>query len=185
MIKNEKNQTITINENFRKQLETEKEKMVTARTSTLPRGVAEKILETMKKTLELESREQALAIITVLFQLGGTARSCDGNMSVTLFGKETKLAEIRKILKQNSCNKAERKLARTLATEIQEIAQMLELPGNLYSKIQKKDLERKFSTEEKVWLSDFQSDNESCPIRLRNLILETFKKPENNQKKKK
>lgn len=185
MNKNEKNQTNLINEEFKKQLELEKEKMVTARTSTLPRGMAEKILEVTKKTLDLESREQALAIITVLFQQGGTARSCDGNMNITLFGKEIKLAEIRKILKQNSCNRAERKLARTLATEIQEIAQTLELPGNLYSKIQKKDLEIKFSMEEKVWLSDFQSDNEDCPIKLRNLILETFKKPENNQKKKK
>jgi len=52
----------------------------------------------------------------------------------------------------------------------------MELPGNLYLKIQKKNLERKFSIEEKAWLSDFQSDNEKCLVELKNLIVETFKK---------
>lgn len=52
----------------------------------------------------------------------------------------------------------------------------MKLPGNLYNKIQKKDLNKVFSLEEKVWLSDFQSDNESCPNELRTLILDTFKK---------
>ena len=74
-----------------------------------------------------------------------------------------------------SCNKSERKLARILANEIREIALILEIPGNLYSKIQKSDLNKTFSLEEKTWLSDFQSYNENCPIELRNLIIDTFK----------
>lgn len=97
-------------------------------------------------------------------------------MSITLFGQEFKLADIRKILKQSSCNRVERKLARSLANEIYAIALIMELPGNLYNKIQKKDFNKVFSLEEKVWLSDFQSDNESCPNELRTLILDTFKK---------
>ena len=92
---------------------------------------------------------------------------------------------MKKILKQNSCNKAERKLARTLANEIKEIAEVLDVPGNLYAKIQKLNLNRKFTVEEKVWLSDFQSDNENCPIELRQLILETFRKSGERKNKKK
>lgn len=105
-------------------------------------------------------------------------------MSITLFTKEFKLSDIRKILKQNSSNKSERKLARTLATEIFEICKVLETPGNLYLKIQKSNLNKTFTTEEKIWLFDFQSDNEDCPMELRNLILETFKKRKNEKKPK-
>ena len=146
--------------------------------------MAEKVLEDLKKELALNDVNEALAIITVLFQQGGTSRSCDGNMSIILFGKTVKLATIRKILKSNSCNKSERKLARTFAKKIYEIALTLEIPGNLYLKIQKGDLEKNFSIEEKAWLSDFQSDNEKCPVYLRNLINQTFKKPEKTNKKK-
>ena len=52
----------------------------------------------------------------------------------------------------------------------------MELPGNLYNKIQNKNLLKNFTIEEKVWLSDFQSDNDNCPAELRTLILETLKK---------
>ena len=54
----------------------------------------------------------------------------------------------------------------------------METPGNLYSKIQKQDLKKSFTLEQKVWLSDFQSENEDSPVELRTMILETFKKPE-------
>jgi len=113
----------------------------------------------------------------MLFQQGGTARSCDGNMNATFMEVTVKLAEVRKVLKENSCNKSERKLARSLANEIHEIASILEIPGNLYQKIQKQNLDTTFTMDQKVWLSDFQSDNENCPVELRKLILETFNPP--------
>jgi hypothetical protein len=173
---NEENSKTIINNSLLEKLKNEKQQFIPARTAKLPTGVTEAILKDIQKFYELESREETIAILAVLFQQGGTARSCNGNMSIVLFKKTCKLAEIRKILKQNSCNKAERKLARTLANEIKEIAEVLDVPGNLYAKIQKLNLNRKFTVEEKVWLSDFQSDNENCPIELRQLILETFRK---------
>lgn len=94
-------------------------------------------------------RLSRLSNASYILQQGGTARSCDGNMSITLFDKQFKLADLRKIMKQLSCNKAERKLARTLANKIHEISVILSLPANLYLKIQKKNLERKFTMEEK------------------------------------
>jgi hypothetical protein len=57
----------------------------------------------------------------------------------------------------------------------------------LETKLEKKEksnLERAFSTEEKVWLSDFQSDNENCPTALRKLIHDTFKKKTNDKNEK-
>jgi hypothetical protein len=177
MLKNigEENLKTIISESLIEKLKNEKNQFIPARTATLPKGVTENILKDIQKTYELKDRDEAIAILALLFQQGGTSRSCDGNMRIVLFGKTCKLAEIRNILKQNSCNKAERKLARTLANEIKEVAKVLEIPGNLYNKIQKLNLNKEFTLEEKVWLSDFQSDNKSCPIELKQLILETFR----------
>ena len=61
----------------------------------------------------------------------------------------------------------------------------MEIPGNLYNKIQKKNLKRTFTMKEKVWLSDFQSDNENCPAELRELIFQTFKKEKSSKFSKK
>ena len=177
------NSTSLINENIKKKLLDEKNIFVTSRTSQLQRGTAELLLEKIKEELKFDDRSEALSVLAVLFQQGGTARSCDGNMNVTLFGKECKLADIRRVLSRNSCRKAERKLARTLANEIQEICLLMEIPGNLSLKIQKGNIERTFTIEEKVWLSDFQADNEKCPAELRKLIAETFKKPDKKKKK--
>lgn len=172
-------------ENIKNSLLEEKNNFVPARTSTLPEQKVEAILDDVKKAYELNSHEEAITVVALLFQQGGTARGCDGNMTISILGKTIKLAEIRKILKQNSCAKAERKLARTIATEIHQVAELMGIPGNLYTKIQKNHLETKFDDTQKFWMSDFQSDNPNCPTEIRTLILETFKKKESNNKKKK
>ena len=127
-----------ISTEFKKKLEQEKNNYVMARSATLQPGVVRNILKNIQEHCKLESAEEATAVLALLFQQGGTARSCDGNMSVIIFGKEIKLSNIRKILKQDSCNRGERKLARSLANKLYEISLVLELPGNLYNKIQKK-----------------------------------------------
>ena len=57
------------------------------------------------------------------------------------------------------------------------------MPGNQYKKIQKQDLEKTLEVSEKVWLSNFQSDNKNCSADLKKLILSTFKnvKQENKE----
>ena len=167
---------MNLSETLRIKLEKEKNHYVAGRSFKLQSGVVTEIKKKIVDQYKLHSPEEATVVLALFFQQGGSARSCDGNMSVKIFDKEFKLANIRKTLKNCSCNKGERKLARSLANEIREIALIMELPGNLYNKIQKKNLSKNFTIEEKVWLSDFQSDNESCPVELRTLILETFKK---------
>lgn len=177
------NKETKLSKTFLEKLKNEKNKFVPSRAFKLPEGKVDEILKTIQKSYVI-SREQAVAVLAVLFQQGGTARGCDGNMSTSLFDKTIKLADIRKILKQHSCNRAERKLARALATEIFEISLIMEINGNLFSKIQKSNLEVSYSLEEKVWLSDFQSDNPDCPTRMRTLIQGTFVKKADNKKKK-
>lgn len=166
---------MNISETLKKKLEKEKNSYVTHRSAVLQKSVVTNILKKIKEQYNLSTQEEAIVVLAVFFQQGGTARSCDGNMSIKIFNQEFKLANIRQILKNCSCAKSERKLARSLANEIKEIALIMELPGNLYNKIQKKNFSRNFSIEKKVWLSDFQSDNENCPAELRALIVETFK----------
>lgn len=169
---------------FAEKLVVEKNNFIPARSSDLPKGKVEEVLSEIAKKYSCD-RDEAVAILAVLFQQGGAARSCDGNMTVIVFGKTVKLAEVRKILKQMNCGKAERKLARSLANEIFEICKVLGIPGNLSNQIQKSDLEASYTEEERVWMSDFQSNNEDCPKKLRTLILETFKKKGSSEKEKK
>ena len=159
---------MNISKTLKNILAKEKNSYVVSRSSTLQPDIVKDILKKIEKQHNLNTQEEAIAVLALLFQ--------QGNMAVKIFDQEFKLANIRKILKNCSCAKGERKLARSLANEIKEIALIMELPGNLYNKIQKQNLSKKFTLEEKVWLSDFQSDNENCPAELRTLILETFKK---------
>lgn len=179
--KTEEKPSLILTEDALKKLSQEKETYIAAREHKLRRVPAYQVLEQIKKEKNLDDTAEALAIVALMFQQGGTTRSCDGNTQITLYGQTTKLAEIRKALKDNHCNKAERKLARFFADEIQQIAQTMEVQGNLAMKITRNHPERQFTKEELTWLSDFQSDNENCPAELRTLILETFQ----NRKKKK
>jgi hypothetical protein len=165
-----------VDQEFLDKLLEEKKNFIQARTSTLPQGKVEEILETLKKTFGLADTDQAIAVIASLFQQGGTARSCDGNLPTNLFGQNIKLADLRRVLKNLSCNRSERKLARSLATPIQKVSATLEIPGNLHSKITRIHSEVSFEKGDIYWMSDFQSDNPDCPSHIRKLITETFQK---------
>jgi hypothetical protein len=161
---------------FLESLKKEKERIINPRTGKLGAETAEKIITDLKNLLNFNDPQQAMASVAVLFQQGGTARSCDGNLNTVIFGTTVKLADIRRVLKDNRCVKSERKLARSYATSIKIICEALQIPGNLSSKIIRKYPEMTFTIEEKVWMSDFQSDNEDAPSHIRTLIMDTYKK---------
>jgi len=120
------------------------------------------------------SANDALCIISILLQQGGTARSCDGNMTINFKGKDYKLAGLRAVLKDHSLARAERKLGRTLGSAIYTVCEKLGLPGNLDKKIKENNPEQLITASQSSWLSDFQSDNTDCPIELRKLITKSF-----------
>jgi len=157
------------------ELKGNKATMVQARSSKLSDDNVTTILNAVVNKLELNNFNQAIAMIAVLFQGGGCAKGCDGNLTINLFGKALKLADLRKILQDAKCKRAERKHARTLADSIQSISTTLELDGNLYKKIVRSNLELILTPAEKAWLSDFQQDNPNCPSHLRALIVNSFK----------
>ena len=146
-----------MDKSFLKQLEVERNNIVIPRSSEISPSAVQTILDTVKTDLGLADNNQAIAAIAVLFQQGGTARSCDGNMTIKLFNKDIKLATVRKSIKNSGFNKGERKLARSMADDIQQVCLKLQLPGNLYQKIKRQNPDYKFNDEDPMWLSDFQS----------------------------
>lgn len=177
-----------VSEEFLDSLTQQKENLIIPRSSKLTPAQTEKVLKNIQEKYSI-NQNQAITILTILFQQGGTTKRCDGNLTAKIFDKEIKLAEIRAILKLEGTKSGERKLARSLANAIQKIALKLEIPGNLAKKITRNNPEQNLSIEEKTWLSDFQSENEDCPENLRKLINECFKQnnvnPQNSQNKRK
>ena len=162
----------------------EKAGMETSRTSIFTPEQANQILEKIKDNTQLNSTEEALAVIAVLFNQGGSIRKCDGNLSVKIFEKEIKLAVIRKSLRECSAKLGERKLARTFGTQIQEISLLLEVEGNLAAKIRRNNPDMEPMTiVQTSWLSEFQLENPDCPIELRKLIQDALAKTKSNQNK--
>jgi hypothetical protein len=152
------------------------------RSSTITQKQAEAIISTFAKNQDIPI-PQAKVAMTLLFQSGGTAKSCDGNLTIQCFGKPIKLSYLRKALTDAKCKGCERKLARYYANEIFTIAKTYKVPGNLFKRISRDTPQRKFSEIEAAWLSDFQVENETCPTDIRFHISETFKKrgePNNN-----
>lgn len=153
---------------------TEFQKMIFPRSTTLSNLQTTNVVELFAQKNKLTTN-QAKIVIAMLFQAGGTNRSCDGNLQVSIFDKEIKLASLRKCLSECKLRGSERKLARSLATEIYKISLTLNIPGNLAKKIAREYPDRDFSIEQAAWLSEFQAENPDCPDEIRQLILETFK----------
>lgn len=129
------------------------------------------------------SVNQSKVIIALLFQSGGTNRSCDGNLEISAFDKTFKLASLRKSLSDCKFKGCERKLARALSSEIAFIAKTYEVPGNLTTRIQRMHPEASISLDISVWLSDFQSSNPDCPVVAKNYINESFDRRSPQSKK--
>lgn len=152
-------------------------------TPTQANTILEKFSEQQKLTIN-----QAKVVISILLQSGGTAKGCDGNLTINIFGQAIKLAYLRKALAEVKCKGYERRLAKHVASEIAMVCTKLKLPGNLTNKIKRLNPDRQFTLEETVWLSDFQVDNPACPELLRRFIAESFdkkgtSKPQQNKTK--
>lgn len=155
--------------------ETQKRNVSIPRSTTLNPDQVEIVIESFSTKNNL-NRNQALVVISALFQSGGTSKGCDGNLTIEAFSKSFKLATLRKSLTDNKCKGKERKLARTLADEIYKISTHFGFEGNLTKKIKRIFPDKEINLSESYWLSDFQVDNPNCPEKLRNLILSSFEK---------
>ncbi len=136
----------------------------------------EHVLDVLNTELKLPNRETVLIILTLLFQKGGTARQCQGSMQTTWNDTKVTLASVRAAMKKAGHKGQERKLARSLATSIHHVAELMDyIPGNLAKAVQSQNLDFKLTNEDLTWLSDFQVGNDDCPEKLQKLMLNHFK----------
>lgn len=159
---------------------------VVPRTPTLNIIQTDKVIDAITETAKLDSREEAIILLAILFQKGGTARQCDGNLEAEINNKKLRLKTVRDCMRDAGLAKGERRLARSLATAIHTVCHNFNIPGNLARVILANEISLlTFVTDQdKIWMSDFQNDNEECPERIRQLITNYFKtnKQPQNQK---
>jgi hypothetical protein len=153
------------------------------RSSILTSAQQNNIIAKLNEKWQTDSQTSLIAI-AILLQQGGTAKSCDGNLTVKFKNKEYKLAQLRAALKSESLARSERKLARSLATKIEQICKKLQIPGNLAKRIKQNFPQERILEDEIYWLSDFQSDNPDCPENIRQLLSKNFLLGRQSQKKK-
>jgi hypothetical protein len=159
-------------------------KVTLPRSPSLDNTQVEEVLEEFSTKQGL-NKNDAKVVIAILFQSGGTNRSCDGNLQTTFKDKTIKLAYLRKALATCKLKNNERKLARALADDIALIAEALNIPGNLYSSIQRLNPEIIIDPKMSVWLSDFQANNNNCPAQAKTLINNFFEKRNSSKTNKK
>lgn len=153
--------------------------------ATLTKEQVENINKVIMERYKLEIESDAVMFIGALCQLGGTASGCDGNLSYTFKGKKVTLSEVKRLFKANGLKKGIRKFARKYADDIVYMMNKAHIKGNLHKKIQKMVPNRKFNSEELVWMSDFLVESENIPPDIRELILKSFKTQTTQKPKKK
>lgn len=90
-----------------------------------------KIVDAIIDEAGLESTEQALTFLAIIFQKGGTARQSDGNLEAEVQGKKLRLKTVRDCMRDVGLARMERRLDRSLATPIYKVCSFLNIPGNL------------------------------------------------------
>ena len=156
---------------------------VVPRTPTLNAIQTGKIIEAIIDETGLESTEQTLTFLAIIFQKGGTARQCDGNLEAEVQGKKLRLKTVRDCMRNVGLPRIERRLAHSIATPIYKICSFLNITGNLARAILNNEttILPNLTDEDKAWMSDFQSDNADYPDRIRQLISNHFKNKKQSQ----
>ena len=130
------------------------------------------------------NKEEAFAALALLAQIGATSSRTQGRVHVTINSTEYSVERIKKIIKKVT-GKSFRRLAKTFANEFKGVAKNNGYKGNLYNKIRLHYPNFEILEDEKYWLSDFQSENDNCPHRIREILNTYYNDYVNASKKKK
>ncbi len=115
----------------------------------------------------------ALLLITGLLQKGGTNKSAGSNTSFSFGDYSLNAQELQNIVLSVNNKATNRQLARTLCNEIAQIAQAVNIEGDLANQM-KYDHPDLTSTEA-AWCSNFQTTNPNCPSKVRDWLVNNYK----------
>lgn len=153
---------------YKKFKETMKTKGIKGRSAgiMLETGI-EKVLKKIKADFKLESREEAMALITGLCQNGGTNRNAGLNVTYSYDNKILDARTFQKICQIEGSGTA-RQFARAMNNPIYHFAVLLEEEGDLARQMR---LDHPDITQDQaIWCSNYQSDNPLCPELVRNWL---------------
>lgn len=159
----EKNSSSNTSENFLEKI-TSEAKQIRANDSSAATKVSNRELESIVKYISKDRQckdAEAFAALALLAQLGLTANRSQDTAKVEINKIQFSVELIRRALKSEK--RTFRRLAKTFASEIKEIAQKNGYHGNLVNKIKLHYPYFVINDENKYWLSEFQTENEDCP----------------------
>jgi hypothetical protein len=132
-----------------------------------------KIIDLITKNLSITDNNITMTLITGVLQLGGSNKKTGNAVSYNLGEYSLSARQLNNFIKKIIKNGTNRQLARTLADEIAEIAIVLNIPGDLHSQML---LEFPNLTEtEKIWCSNFQTQNPNCPEKVKKWLVDNFR----------
>lgn len=129
----------------------------------------------IKTTREGGKDTDGFAAAAIIIQKGGTSRRASSQQEVTYGSARMTLGEIRDMC--NGHKMTVRQLARACRDEIYEMIKGLDdekLGGNLAKRFEREYPDA--TLEEKMWASDFQTDNPNCPERVRRWLINDYER---------
>jgi hypothetical protein len=115
---------------------------------------------------------KTLIAVSIICQKGGTSKNAQADIYANVDGHKVTLRDIRDVIRDKNFRFTLRQWARTYATQIHKIASRYSIIGDLAKIISRKH--KTISQDDLYWLSNFQMDNDNCPIYLREYIIEHF-----------
>jgi hypothetical protein len=97
--------------------------------------VTDKIIEETKDRLRIESKEEALVLITGVLQKGGSNKNALNSVTFEHNNKILSAQELQQIVNKIQKNTTNRQFARAIANDIAKISLLLEIEGDLSNQI--------------------------------------------------
>lgn len=143
------------------------------KTNKIDENTADKIVEEIRTKFKLESKEEALILITGLFQKGGSNKSAGNSVKFTYNNNTISAQELQNTVIKIKKNATNRQFAKAISNDIAKIALMLKMEGDLSNQI--KYEYPNLSITEAVWCSNFQTTNPNCPTKIRNWLVKNYR----------
>jgi NCAIR mutase (PurE)-related protein len=97
--------------------------------------ITDKIIEEVKDRLKVESKEEALVLITGVLQKGGSNKNAINSIKFEHNNKILSAQELQQIVNKIQKNVTNRQFARAIANDIAKISLLLEIEGDLSNQI--------------------------------------------------
>jgi len=135
--------------------------------------IIDKIIEEIRDKLKIESKEEALVLITGVLQKGGSNKNALNSVKFEHNNKVLSAQELQQVVNKIQKNLTNRQFAKAIANDIAKISLLLEIEGDLSNQI--KYEYPNLSIQEAVWCSNFQTTNSDCPAKIRNWLVKNYR----------